>query len=287
MKSSKIFNLNSSDGFVTNSPMNSQVSYDIVNMIERGPQVQYMEISVLYAQIANSFYLITTHNNVIYIGGASYSLGLGNYNINTMLAALRLLLTGYTIAYDSQVGKITFSNAAAFSISASLSSIGRILGLDRNSDMVATMNTSGAYVLVCTNLISFFPQARLNLVIPEFKVRNINTHSQSTEPLIASIPNSANSKGMILYSNPDIKFFLSPSELNIFTVMLKDDSGRLMDFNGQAWFLVLHLETTYNHILPSQMTFSDAVRENKKRAYDLIDQIGIEESLDGEFDPLV
>ena len=270
-----IFNLGSAscDNMLNGSALSNGI-WTIDNFINRDENVEQIYFSVIHAEIPNSFYLINQYNCNLSITNTGittvYFVPFGNYNINTLLVALRSLMSGYTITYSSLTSKITISNTGNFQINLG-STISRIMGLSKTNDMISTYS-GGVYTLVCPFLVNLFPTARLNLRSSFLQLDNYHANDRSNDVFL-SLQNNANQGGMILYSNPSgLKHSVDIDNLNQLDIRITDDSNRLLDFQNSAWFLTIGLEITYKTI-PTNLNFSKILKNNNQLLTELFSKL--------------
>lgn len=264
---SKIFNLSSTSAdVILNGSSNSSVLFQIPNFILKDENVEHVYFSVHHAEIPCTMYLINQYNNTITMtinsSTSTYSLPYGNYNINTMLPALRTLITNVTFAYSLLTSKITMTSTYAFTIIAVSSLISRILGLNKTTNMIATLVTS-TYTLELPYVVNFLPISRLTFRSSGLKLNNYHSNDKSND-IFLSLQNNANQNGMILFKNSnDTKYCVEIDNLSVLDIRITDDSGRLIDFNGSAWFITLKLDIEY-YPKKAETSFVEILKNNNK-----------------------
>jgi hypothetical protein len=111
----KIF-LTPSGATVTDS-LFSSLTYNIPQLFHSDKFTMYHTIKVLHCEIPFSWYIVNDYNDKLSLSTGNITLVNGNYNANTFMVALRLLLpVGMTIDLNIQTGKFTLSYTSAFSI---------------------------------------------------------------------------------------------------------------------------------------------------------------------------
>ena len=106
----RLYNINSKNYKSINS-VNSLSSglWTFPNLNFQDDDIISAYISILHAEIPNSFYIINENNNKLIIDGITYTLILGNYNVKTFIDMVKVLLPiGYIITYSSTTNKFTF-----------------------------------------------------------------------------------------------------------------------------------------------------------------------------------
>ena len=100
----------------------------------------HIYVSVVSASIPYTFYNINKLNNLLSmtVNGVDTSITVphGNYNISQFLTKLQLLMTGFSITYDSITSKLTFTNTnnQNFVFNSQTSTIMRLLGFPPKTD---------------------------------------------------------------------------------------------------------------------------------------------------------
>ena len=266
---SKIFNISSSSAdIMLNESKNSSGLWTIPNFIKHDENVKHIYLSVSHAEIPNSFYLINQYNNTLAIQYFNaeiiyYTIPVGNYNVNTLSTTLASLIpANFKLTYSSLTCKFTLTYFEYFIIKAIGSSINRIMGLDKETDMIAIFNSvSSKYVLEMPFVVNFLPTARLNLRSAAFQLDNYHSNDQSSDVFL-SLQNNASQNQMILYENTTLlKYHVEIDNLNTFDIRITDDSNRNLDFNNSAWFLTLRIDYTYFQI-PKTTNFREIIKKN-------------------------
>ena len=119
-----------------NGSMKSWGTWTIPNFINYDESISNIYFRISHAEVPNSFYLATPKNNrlAIYVGATVtyYDIPVGNYNVKTLVAALKALLPStFSITYNSINNKYTMTNTASCYIVASSSTITKIMGLQQ------------------------------------------------------------------------------------------------------------------------------------------------------------
>ena len=268
---SRIFNISSSTAdIMLNSSMNSSGIWTIPNFIKHDEDVQHIYFSVSHAEIPNSFYLLNQYNNVLALtvginSTVYYTIPVGNYNVNTLLAQMKILLSPsqLTISYDPIVCKYSFySNYNQFTISAVGSSINRILGLDKVNDTISILSPiTGTNTLLCPYVVNFLPTARLNLRSSALQLDNFHANDKSNDVFL-SLQNNSIQNAMILYQNNNaLKYHIDLDNLSKLDIRITDDSNRNLDFNNSAWFITIRIDYSYYPILKTT-NFKEILKKN-------------------------
>lgn len=275
---SRIFNLSSSSFSVAyNGTMMSSGKFIIPNFINHNENVNRVYLMVSHAEVPNAFYLVNQYNNILYINSSAYTIPSGNYNAsNLMTTLLNLLPASFSVTYSSIFQKYTISSTSAFTISYLNSSISRIMGLNRTSDMVGVL-ANDKYTVTLPNCVNFLPTARLNVRSSILQLENFQSNDGSSDILL-SLQNNASQNGVITYTNrSNLKYHVDLECVNEIDIRITDDSNRELDFNGVSWFLTLRVDYEYKYI-PTSNTFSKIIKNNNDFLVKYLDFLHEQES---------
>ena len=275
---SRIFNLSSSSFSVAyNGTMMSSGKFIIPNFINHNENVNRVYLMVSHAEVPNAFYLVNQYNNILYINSIAYTIPSGNYNAsNLMTTLLNLLPASFSVTYSSIFQKYTISSTSAFTISYLNSSISRIMGLNRTSDMVGVL-ANDKYTVTLPNCVNFLPTARLNVRSSILQLENFQSNDGSSDILL-SLQNNASQNGVITYTNrSNLKYHVDLECVNEIDIRITDDSNRELDFNGVSWFLTLRVDYEYKYI-PTSNTFSKIIKNNNDFLVKYLDFLHEQES---------
>ena len=275
---SRIFNLSSSSFSVAyNGTMMSSGKFIIPNFINHNENVNRVYLMVSHAEVPNAFYLVNQYNNILFINSVAYTIPSGNYNAsNLMTTLLNLLPASFSITYSSIFQKYTISSTSTFTISYLNSSISRIMGLNRSSDMVGVL-ANDKYTVTLPNCVNFLPTARLNVRSSILQLENFQSNDGSSDILL-SLQNNASQNGVITYTNrSNLKYHVDLECVNEIDIRITDDSNRELDFNGVSWFLTLRVDYEYKYI-PTTNTFSKIIKNNNDFLVKYLDFLHEQES---------
>ncbi len=82
---SQIYNISSKVS--QNDSYKSSVVCSLPDLNFTGSNIRNVYLSVVHAEIPNSFYIINYTNNTIVVHSVTYTIPVGNYNANTMITA--------------------------------------------------------------------------------------------------------------------------------------------------------------------------------------------------------
>ena len=232
---SRLITLNSEDAQKLNGEYNSNLFFNIPNIVDENPDISHLEVSLDSATIPVSFYLINdTTNTLSYIYNSSpFTLTLtnGNYNGSTMITELTNKFddNGLTVVITlSQItGLLLFKFANAISPVEFIYNTGlmKILGF--------TQSISG---------VAIVPQLPMNLLgiqkinICSGNLASISSFSSSpalSNSVIQSIPVDVPAFHQITYLDKANHYGRMKSRfLSNIDIQLLDEFGRFIEMNG-------------------------------------------------------
>ena len=234
----------------------SKCQYNIPDMIERDESIEHINFSIPYAVIPVSFYTVNENNNKLIISINSavtiYTFPFGNYSANTFITEFKLLLGGdWTITLNTFNSVFTVTNSVNdFTILGS-SSISSIIGF--TDDCISTSKT-----LIFPRCCNFLPLPRITLRCPQLANTTVIGAINSSDVVI-TIPNNSKPNGQIYYLNQmQTKLLFRHHEINRFVILLTDDDGNFINFNGISSFFTLQFDI-YRKWTPKPPRFSDIV----------------------------
>lgn len=237
---SRIYNISSINA--TDSGFKSTVRVQIPDLNFSNQSIKNVYISVLHAEVPNSFYVINYTNNTIVINNITYTLTRGNYSVNSFITALLSLLpAGFNMTYSTITNKFTMTNTTNFTINCSNPNckINKVMGLPD------TNITSTSLILNFPYNVNFLPIARINFKSDIIKLNNYNLGDNSNN-MILSLQNNAPQQGMINYQNSNnLKFLVEEKFISSFLITVVDDFGNLINFNNVDWYICFLIEIDY------------------------------------------
>jgi hypothetical protein len=277
----RLFNLSSeSADIMYNGSMKSWGTWTIPNFINYDETISNIYFRISHAEVPNSFYLVNARNNrlAIYSGTSvtNYDVPFGNYNVKTLVTALKLLVpTSFNFTYNSVTNKFTMTNTTSFYVVASGSTITKIMGLSSNTDMTATP-TLGVYILPLPYIASFLPTARLNFRSSSMQLDNYHSNDHSNDVFLSMQNNSMN-ETMILYHNyTQLQHLVTVNNLNTLDIRITDDSNDVIDFNNIDWYLTIRIDVHY-YMTDKTTNFTNIVKSNNQLLSDTLEPDPLDE----------
>jgi len=253
---SRIFNISSANA--TNGSFKSQVNVSLPDLTFHLDNIQNAYFSVNHCEVANSFYVVNYTNNQIVINSITYTVPVGNYNVNTFMAQLLLLIpVGFNITYSGVTTKFTFTNTTTnFTINASSnnSTINKVIGLG------TTDETSVALSLTLPYVVNFLPIPRINFKSNFLKFNNYNSVDNSSDTFL-SLQNNAPQNSVINYNNQtNSKYLIDDPNITSFVINVCNDLGQLLNFNNVDWTMSFQIDVEYLE-MPKLTTLSSILQQ--------------------------
>lgn len=247
-----LFSMSSDSAVVNlNGSKNSRMVFNIPNMIHMTPNITDIWFSVNSAVIPASFYNINSNNNRIRIGSTTYTIAVGNYNINDLITAINTIINTAILvlfSYNQITNKITIQNNGVSSqvINFVLSPLLWVLGFNQISFTTLTTLTSTTSPN-CVNLLNI---PRIFIRSSAIDAGNYSDETESQD-VLAVIPNTACINGVIHYTNFNgIKHLVELQNLSNFDIFLTDDERNEIDFNGVPVFFTINITLRKEVIKP-------------------------------------
>lgn len=203
-----------------------------------------INVSFQTASIPYSFFNCDDFNNVFNIRVNSvdynYTIPQGNYNINTLITALKLLVgVNFTIVYNVSDNSLTFTHTLYDFQLINTSTCFEMLGFKSNVSYSSTSR-----ILKSDISINLFTIRNILVSSNNFILNNINSSDVHNSNIICSIPINSSSGGIISYSNifnvsNDV---YNLSNITLLHLKLCDQDGLILDLNGCHWSLTLQID---------------------------------------------
>lgn len=207
--------------------------------------IAFDELELLYAQIPNTIYNITSSNNVIYFNdGANVSATItpGSYTISSLTSAIATAMTSasssaktYTVTYSTSTFLLTISTTAGYTLTFgtnTTNSIAQTIGFP-NSNTASASAQTGSYA-VNLNIDPIYVNFRM--------VSSLNQTTNMSMPSYSFIlPISVNGGEVNIlskYNSMEQKIKLN-SMVNVdrVEIELRDGSGNIVNLNGSNWLI--------------------------------------------------
>lgn len=238
----------SSSGTLLNGDMKSHVLYDLRSYInyDGDNTVEKITVSMPYALLVNSNYIINQYNNrlSIQIGGFvdNFDFPYGNYSASSFMTAFSNLVSGFTISLNTTTNKFTISNASfAFTILGT-STIDYIMGFNDNvvSSVVGATNSA-----ILPRVCNFLPNASFQICTIGGVLYNgivLDKNGSTYGNVLCSVPNVSTNNTQLVYNGTNEEFQLQSLNQSFLEIAILDNNGEYIDFNGVASFFALKIK---------------------------------------------
>ena len=227
-------------GNVLNGDYKSIIEFTIPDAIVTDDSIDYIQFSIPYAVIPNSFYVINETNCHLYVLQSSittaYMFPMGNYTAQTFMQQFKLLLpTQFNITIGQNNNQFTITHTTTAFTFTSQSTIDSIMGFTGN---VSSVGLS----LTCPRVCNFLPLPRICIRCPLLANSFISATTDGND-VILSVPNTARLNGQIIYNNNSgMKSLFKLDKLQSFVVSITNDNGTAINFNGVSSFFVFQFD---------------------------------------------
>ena len=208
----------------------------------------YSQISIQSAQFPVSFYVVNYSNNTLryqYHNDpiTTISFDVGNYNANSFITQWNSQVVNQVfLTFDKLTGKYLINSSQNFTFYQQGSTCFRLLGLDLDSDLVATAPYNQPAPFPC----NFAGITRLKIVSE--KLATYSRDSSTITNVLATIPVNAPPFGILLYQNTsNFKAMLRERVIDDFDIRIYDDFNNLINFNGIEFGITLQLDIIRNY----------------------------------------
>lgn len=202
-------------------------------------------VSVVDASIPHSFYNINSYNNQIQWIEDPYGtfvahnaiIPQGNYDINSLVTQLQVLMPELTITYSQLTGKLTFVHPTLnFAFYSANNTCFELLGFSNMNQF------SGSRTLTSDNVCNIFTIRSL-CICTNFHTSNIHLSRTHMHNMIACIPVNASPNSIILYQNQrNYRCDLFDNIINDLVISFRDQNGNVINLNGCHYNLTLQFD---------------------------------------------
>ena len=243
-------------GTVLNGNAKSQINFSIPDAIVVDDSIEYIQFSIPYAVVPNSFYVINMTNCMLEVLQSSvntiYMFPMGNYTASTFITQFKALLPNtFNITLGVNNNQFTITHTTTEFTILGTSTIDSIMGFSGNQ-------VSSGLSLTMPRVCNFLPLPRICFRCGKL-ANSVTTSSIDSGDVILSIPNTAKLNGQIIYTNnTGSKTLFKLDSLRDFVVSLTDDDGALIDFNGISSFWVFQFDI-FRKSIEKPMSFRNIV----------------------------
>jgi hypothetical protein len=243
-------------GEVLNGNAKSQVLFNIPDAIVIDDSIEYIQFSIPYAVVPNSFYVINMTNCMLQVlqsgTTTTYMFPMGNYTASTFITQFKALLPNtFNITLGVNNNQFTITHTTTDFTILGTSTIDSVMGFSGNQVSVGLS-------LTMPRVCNFLPLPRICFRCSKLS-NSFTPSSIDSGDVILSIPNTAKLNGQIIYTNnSDSKTLFKLESLRDFVVSLTDDDGELIDFNGISSFFVFRFDI-FRKSIQKPMSFRNIV----------------------------
>jgi hypothetical protein len=236
---SKQINLSSNSAYISNSPLNSVLTFATNGILKKEKEILYNLISVVHAEIPVSYYIVNATNNYLSMSTGNYILSNGNYNATTFKTMLlNLLGSNWTLNLNSTTGIYTLTYSSNFTINTS-STCYKLMGFKKNTSYTSVSN-SLTFIYPC----NFLGVQRLKIKSNVLKTDNIDCYSGGRSNLLTTIPVNSASYGLIVFNNlVGFKNILPNISIDFIDITITDELDNIINFNGIDIYITLQIDT--------------------------------------------
>jgi hypothetical protein len=200
------------------------------------------KVSLKSAEMPIAFTNVRAPYNVITIGGTTYTIPAGNYNIGTLITALNTTITVAvgSFAYNSATATITFTSAVG-SVSLSTNVSGR--SLPNLLYFMGFVNGQTGSVITGTNSYMINFDTYISVYIP-----NLRNSSQEPSFITFKIPVNVASGGIQYYAeraqfSQELEIYDRSIMFDRLDIQVRDRFGELLNNAGIDWSFTIEIES--------------------------------------------
>ena len=236
---SRQINLSSNSAIISNSPLNSVLTFSTNGILKKEKEILYNLISIVHAEIPVSYYIVNETNNYLSLSTGNYTFINGNYNATTFKTMLlNLLPSNFTLNLNSSTGIYTLGYITNFTIN-STSTCYKIMGFKKQTSYTSTSN-SLTFIYPC----NFLGVQRLKIKSNVLKTDNLDCFSKGHSNLLCTIPVNSASYGLIVFNNlVGFKNILHNTSIDFIDITITDELDNIINFNGIDIYITLQIDT--------------------------------------------
>ena len=237
------------DGYNTNMRVALDTNSIVVN------QNQQFRLSLHSANIPNNFYNVSkdTLNNEIIVDGTNYVIPAGFYSIFVLLDYLNSLALGLTFDFIDTQSNVKITNTSVSAITLNFAStipnsqgFCKLIGfteVERN--IQPSLSSTGTRVVNMTSVKTIYVYSSLSVA------NAVTTSVNNFQNIIANIPITSAPREIVNFREDSRNFtnILNDQKVNIFTLTLKDQQGRLIQLSDSNYDLSFLLEIYEKDVL--------------------------------------
>jgi hypothetical protein len=241
-----------SDGFNTHMRVALDTNSIVVN------ENQEFRLSLHSANIPNTIYNVSkdTLNNFIIVDGTNHVIAAGFYSIFVLLDYLNDLSLGLTFEFVDTQSNVKITNTSVSAITLNFAStvpnsqgFCKLIGFtETDLNIQPSLSTTGTKVVNMTSVKTIYVYSSLSVA------NAVTTSVNNFQNIIATIPITSAPREIINFREDSKNFtnILNDQKVNIFTLTLKDQQGRLIQLNDSNYDLSFLLEIYEEQIVVTE-----------------------------------
>jgi hypothetical protein len=241
-----------SEGFNTHMRIALDTNSIVVN------ENQQFRLSLHSANIPNTIYNVSkdTLNNFIIVDGTSHVIPAGFYSIFVLLDYLNSLALGLTFEFIDTQSNVKITNTSASTTTLNFAStvpnskgLVKMIGFTEVDRIIQpSLSTTGTKVVNMTSVKTIYVYSSLSVA------NAVTTSVNNFQNIIATVPITAAPREIINFREDARNFtnILNDQKVNIFTLTLKDQQGRLIQLNDSNYDLSFLLEIYEKEIVVTE-----------------------------------
>jgi hypothetical protein len=192
----------------------------------------------------------------------------GNYDIDSLLSYLSVLLTGiFTFSYNESTMKITINSVSGitFSLIAGSYNCLEVLGFDTE------ISTSYSASHLAPYLINLAGIEVLHITVPNINLNSVGVKNQCKYNILDSVHINAGkgeSETYINYSN--LMYKINECNITFLNIVILDQDMNIVNFNNIDWYINILFSFEYIPDLILPKTLNDINIENDHSMYDYL-----------------
>lgn len=251
IRDTRLITLSSKDAEILNDDYKSNCFFHIKNIVEPNPDINFLDVGLIDAQIPVSWFLINDSNNTLAyqynLQDLTITITKGNYNANTLASELKDKLfnnnpslnativlsqvTGlYTFTFINPLSQVTFKFNESKGLAEILGFNEDITSVNNNFTFPIPLNLLGIQKInVCSNKLS--------------SISSYSSQRKIGSNILAVIPVNVPSWNLINYENKNnIHARMKSRHLDSgIDIQMLDETGNFIEFNSIDWNLTIQI----------------------------------------------
>ncbi len=201
-----------------------------------------------------SMYNINSTNNRLFFNSHTATIiQEGNYDTVSLLHWCSQNLSGVTVTFNEQKHKFVFTGS--FTLFTGPNNALKLFGFDDAIDHVSTS------VLTSQNVVDLSGLKNIVLKLPGLNLGS-RSSNQTSGDILAKIPISVNPGEVLFYENNfSVKHQVKIKLIESLTIIIEDESGNQIDFNGNDYYLELIVHFIEERSYKQRMTHFDEIHD--------------------------